>query len=210
MTTVGEILKTAREKRKLTIAQAEGATKIRAKFLEAIEQNNFDLLPPGTFTRGFIKNYASYLGVSPDDALAFYRRQTTVEKPAQTKEEKDRRIHRGFQITPQLFTSISLATLVFLFLAYLIYSYFTFAGAPSLLVSSPKNNIVVKSESVSVIGKTDPDAKLSINEETVGLSENGSFEQNITLHPGINTLKIVSENKFKKQTVVTKTLRLEK
>lgn len=209
MTTIGEILRNAREKRKLSLQQAENATRIRAKFLEALENNQFDQLPPGTFTKGFIKNYATFLGVKPDDALAFYRRQTSVEKAAIPHFEKNSDIRRRFQLTPQLFTAFGIGVLILMFFGYLVYSYFTFAGAPNLQVNSPENNSVTTNQEVRVTGKTDPEAVLTINDEAISVNEDGNFEQNISLQPGINTLRIVSTNKFKKQSTVNRTLRLE-
>lgn len=210
MTTVGEILRLAREKKHLSLAQVEAAIKIRSKFLEAIEKNEFESMPPGTFVRGFIKNYASFLGVSPDDALAFYRRQTTVERQESPTYARSARVKQSFRLTPQLFTAASITFLLALFFGYLIYSYATFAGAPPLTVETPQNNSVTKSDQAEVKGKTDPEAALTINDEAVSVNESGLFSQKLTLKDGINTLKVVATNKFKKQSTVSRTVRLEK
>ncbi len=209
MTTVGEILRLAREKKHLSITQVEVAIKIRAKFLEAIEKNDFASMPPGAFVRGFIKNYATFLGISPEDALAFYRRQTTIEQPEVLSPTRKDRIKPTFSLTPQLFASTSIAILLLLFFGYLVYSYVKFAGAPVLNVDSPQNNTVTKAEVIEIKGKIDPEAALTINDEVVGVNEAGTFSQKLTLRRGINTLKIVATNKFKKQSTVIRTVRLE-
>ncbi len=208
MTTVGEILKNARKDQKLELSEVEKATKIRVKFLEALENNDFDKLPPGTFAKGFIKNYASFLGLPVSETLAFYRRQVNEEimpvLPAQGP-----KIGR-FSLTPQFFTSFAIGTLVVLFFAYLVFSYFQFAGSPTLVVNSPRNNTVVSQDQVEVTGKTDPEASLVINGQKVTVSENGSFDVKIPLQPGLNSLTITATNKFNRQTVVSRNLRLEK
>lgn len=208
MTTVGEILKIAREKKKLTLQQVELNTRIRSKFLEAIENNDFSKLPPGTFAKGFIKNYATFLGLSPEDTLAFYRRQVHEDKPKPAPERKT--IKYGFSLTPQIITTISVSILIILFFGYLIFSYFKYAGSPTLVVNSPANNQTINVEQVEIIGKTDPEATLSINNETVNLNENGSFDTKISLQPGLNTITITSTNKFHRQTTLTRNIRLEK
>lgn len=208
MTTVGEILKIAREKKKLTLQQVELNTRIRSKFLEAIENNDFSKLPPGTFAKGFIKNYATFLGLSPEDTLAFYRRQVHEDKPKPAPERKT--IKYGFSLTPQIITTISVSILIILFFGYLIFSYFKYAGSPMLVVNSPANNQTINVEQVEIIGKTDPEATLSINNETVNLNENGSFDTKISLQPGLNTITITSTNKFHRQTTLTRNIRLEK
>lgn len=205
MTTVGEILSAAREKKKLTIEQVEKATRIRAKFLLALEKNDFSKLPPGTFVRGFVKNYAAFLGLPVEETLAFYRRQFNEEKAPPPKNTTPP--SRFPNIT---FSALVVGVLLILFFGYLIYSYFKFAGAPTLLINSPANNVVVKDDQAEIVGKTDPEAILTINGQTVALTENGSFDLKIPLQSGLNTLTITATNKFKRQTTVTRNLRLEK
>jgi cytoskeletal protein RodZ len=60
---IGATLREARERRQLTWEQVEADTKIRAKYLRALEQEEFDSLPSGTYVRGFLRAYASYLGL---------------------------------------------------------------------------------------------------------------------------------------------------
>ena len=63
---LGIKLKQAREARQLTLREIERATRIRVEFLQALEDEQFDLLPSATHVRGFIRSYAGYLGVDPD------------------------------------------------------------------------------------------------------------------------------------------------
>lgn len=205
MTTVGQILSQSRNHKKLTLEQVEKATKIRLKFLVALEKDEFNKLPPGTFARGFIKNYASYLGLSGEEMLAFYRRQTNEEKaPAMPNKPVPK---PGFSVSP---INIGIAILIILFFLYLSFSYFRFAGAPALNVSYPLVNAIVATEQIEVTGKTDPDALVSINNQTVAVNENGTFTTKLILAPGLNTITIVASNKFSRQTTVTRNLRLEK
>lgn len=205
MTTVGQILSASRNHKKLTLEQVEKATKIRLKFLVALEKDEFNKLPPGTFAKGFIKNYASYLGLSPEETLAFYRRQTNEEKaPALPNKPVP---NPGFSISP---INVGIAILIILFFLYLTFAYFRFAGAPALNVSYPPVNAIVAAEQIEITGKTDPDALVSINNQTVAVNENGTFTTKLTLAPGLNTITIVASNKFSRQTTVTRNLRLEK
>ena len=63
MKTVGSILKEARTARNITLAQTEEATKIRLKFLKAIESDDYSGLPSLSYAKGFVKNYSEYLGL---------------------------------------------------------------------------------------------------------------------------------------------------
>ena len=60
---IGNSLREARARRQIPLGQAEGATKIRGKYLRALEEERFDLLPAETYVKGFLRTYADYLGL---------------------------------------------------------------------------------------------------------------------------------------------------
>lgn len=73
-TGIGPTLRDARNRRKLDLPEVEGAIKIRVRYLQAIENEEWDALPGGAYTRGFIRTYASYLGLDGDRLADDYRR----------------------------------------------------------------------------------------------------------------------------------------
>ena len=60
---IGNSLREARERRSIDFNQAELATKIRVKYLRALEEERFDQLPSETYIKGFLRTYADYLGL---------------------------------------------------------------------------------------------------------------------------------------------------
>lgn len=72
MSELGQMLRDARETQGISLAQAEEATRIRRKYLEALEEADYAVLPPNVYVRGFIRNYAAYLGLDPEVAVAAY------------------------------------------------------------------------------------------------------------------------------------------
>lgn len=76
-TGIGPTLREARNRRKLDLAEVEAAIKIRVRYLQAIENEEWDALPGGAYTRGFIRTYASYLGLDGDRLADDYRRIAT-------------------------------------------------------------------------------------------------------------------------------------
>lgn len=75
---VGTILHQARNRRKFELSEVEAATRIRLRYLSAIENEEWDVLPGGVYTRGFIRTYASFLGLDGERLVADYR--TSVER----------------------------------------------------------------------------------------------------------------------------------
>lgn len=71
-------IRNARTTRGITLDEAERATKIRRKYLEAIEAGDFAQLPDGPPARGFVKNYARFLGLDPELALGEFETEVGI------------------------------------------------------------------------------------------------------------------------------------
>jgi len=71
--TAGELLREARDSRGLSIEQIEGALKIKAKHVEAIEFDDHDELPGRVYAIGFIRTYSEYMGFDPDEMVALFK-----------------------------------------------------------------------------------------------------------------------------------------
>jgi len=70
--TLGDYLKSKREALNISLQEIAQVTRIRRSILEAIESNRYDLLPPKVFAQGFIKSYASYLGLDENEVIKRY------------------------------------------------------------------------------------------------------------------------------------------
>jgi cytoskeleton protein RodZ len=75
-TGIGTTLREARNRRKVDLSEVEAAIKIRVRYLQAIENEEWDALPGGAYTRGFIRTYAFYLGLDGERLADDYRRGT--------------------------------------------------------------------------------------------------------------------------------------
>jgi cytoskeletal protein RodZ len=87
--TFGERLKRERELREVTVNEIASATRIAPKFLEALENEQWNKLPGGVFGRGFVRSIARYLGLSEENLLSEYdlaRGETGL--PAEQKPEE--------------------------------------------------------------------------------------------------------------------------
>ena len=83
METIGQILKNAREKKGLTIEELEATTHIVAKFIKALENEEFDVLPGEIYVKGFIKNLSDKLSLDADMVLERYNLQKNGIKSEQ-------------------------------------------------------------------------------------------------------------------------------
>jgi hypothetical protein len=78
---IGEVLKRARSRAKIDIREVEERTKIRIKYLRAMEQDDWDVLPSHAYAKGFLRTYAALLGLDADALVDEYRRR--YESPSE-------------------------------------------------------------------------------------------------------------------------------
>lgn len=76
MSELGQLLSEARSARGLSLADVEAATRIRQKYLEALENGDYAALPEGPIARGFLRTYAAYVGLDTEEALRLYAQES--------------------------------------------------------------------------------------------------------------------------------------
>ena len=101
-------------------------------------------------------------------------------------------------------------TLIIIFFVYLWFEYRFLVGSPFLEISQPVNQFNTNSETVEVTGRTDPEVKLSINDQEIGIDPSGKFSQEIKLSDNINTITITATSKGGKITKVERTVFLKR
>ena len=75
MATLGEALRSARQARGLSLAEIEAVTKIRRKYLVALESDDLAELPPPVYSRGYVRTFAIYVGLDPTAMAALYEEE---------------------------------------------------------------------------------------------------------------------------------------
>lgn len=83
MSEVGETLRERRMSLKIDVNEVEEATKIRAKYLRALENEEYGLLPGHSYVKSFLRTYADYLGLDPRVLVDQYRAQSGVGEDEQ-------------------------------------------------------------------------------------------------------------------------------
>ena len=83
---IGQELKAAREAMGLSPEEVEQATKIRRKYLQALENEQFDLLPGAVYAKAFLKNYARFLNLDVEETMEAYSRLFIREAPPRSPE----------------------------------------------------------------------------------------------------------------------------
>src|SRR3990170_8871899 len=90
----------ARERKGVDLFRAERDTKIRSRYLAALERGDYRELPGAVYTKGFLRNYAVYLGLDPEEALLQWRAERGDDRPS----EPVIVVPRAIQAPPRAFT----------------------------------------------------------------------------------------------------------
>jgi cytoskeletal protein RodZ len=200
MKTVGSMLQEARIAKGLSPIDVERAIKIREKYIIAIEANDFGRLPSPSYAKGFVRNYAEYLGLPTDAIMAFFRRQMTdVSKASLLPKGVSDPLNAPFvHLTPGRFVGFLVSILLIIFLFYLGNQYFRIGKAPPLTVTSPTDQQIVTSSRVVVEGKSDADATVTINGISTIVRDDGRFYEQVAVEPGVNKITISATSRFGK------------
>jgi cytoskeleton protein RodZ len=213
--TLGEKLKKLRSERRMSLNEASRVTRIQVKYLEYLEEGKYEKLPANVYVRGFLKNYAEFLGVSEEALFKLYDKESGIKKNLEKQKKENTQGHMerqipisisSFVVTPKMIAAGSIIILIFLGVFYLYKEVGSFASTPRLVVLSPENNYSTASNSVSVEGVTDRDSKILINDQPVLVNDDGKFRETLTVQSGTNIINIKAINRFEKETAQTLTI----
>ena len=136
MFAIGSSLKDARLRKGLDLAAAAEATKIRSRHLQALEDEQFDVLPGQTYVRGFLKTYADFLGLDGQLYVDEYSSRFWVNEdgsPATRRKVRiRRRHHRRIELNMVILTVVAIAGVTTLVIAA-----WKFGGADSTPAAKP-------------------------------------------------------------------------
>jgi cytoskeletal protein RodZ len=208
--TLGEKLKKLRGERRMSLGDVSRNTKIQVKYLEFIEEGAYDKLPADVYVKGFLKNYAEFLGVSENALNKLFEKEKEIKKNLNLRSSRKEKNGNRFKIlqplkidsftfTPKIIAGSLIALLVLAGFVYLYKEVGSFASVPRLVVLSPLQNTSVSGNSVLVEGVTDRDAKLFLNGQPTLVNDEGRFRESLILQSGANVISVKAINRFQKE-----------
>ena len=147
-----ERLYAAREAKGVDLYRAERDTKIRARYLGALERGDFKELPGSVYTKGFLRNYALYLGLDADEILEQWRRERGAPREAAPVPMAPRPLaapRKGLTFSPFIVVLALMTVGVLVFAAYLGVQLLRFAKPPTIAVTQPPNAVAEVDDSMT-------------------------------------------------------------
>lgn len=201
---IGTILKKRRQSLKLSLTDVEIATKIRGKFLIALENSDYKSLSHDVYSKGFVQSYADFLGLNGRNIARQY-----IKERGEMPDERPKSVApptKGFVITPKLVIAAVALFVVAVVVAYLGWQVSTVAAAPQIEITSPGDDQIIEGSLIDVTGNATLGADIYINDSPVLTDTNGGFSEKIALQDGVNSIKIMAKNKLGKSTTVTRSI----
>lgn len=204
--TLADKLRQARLEQGKTLEQASLATKIQVKYLEILEDGDYQKLPGNIYSKAWLKLYGDFLNLPINELLLDYK----VEKSISDKlTNVDAPVVRTNNISP--YNILKPRVLKFLGVGFLVLSLFTYLAweinntisPPEVIIFEPSNNFRTNESSVTIKGQTKAEVQLTINNELVLLDGEGRFSQSINLINGLNNLEISAKKKHSKVKIIS-------
>ncbi|MFQ5452103.1 MAG: helix-turn-helix domain-containing protein, partial [Candidatus Paceibacterota bacterium] len=175
MLSVAKLLKAERQKKELSLSDVQKETRIRKKYLTAVEAGDWNAFPSMTYIQGVIKTYAKFLGLDGKKLLAFFRRE--YEKKERISFKK--RISKD-SFTPQTkkLLAATIFTIILIFGGYFLYQLNIYFSPPNVEILKPVKD-TSRQDKIELVGQTEKEAIVEVNSKRVYLDEQNRFSTNI-------------------------------
>ncbi len=198
-----ERLTAAREHKGVDLYRAERDTKIRVHYLAALERGEYRELPGAVYTKGFLRNYALYLGLDPDDVIRQWKRErggaAIPAEPVLAVPKPLTAPRAGLVFSPVVIVAALLTVLIAVFAVYIGIQLVRFAKPPTLAVTSPAQAVIDVAEdatSYTLRGTSIPGATITIDAAgrdqpyRVSADASGRWTADVELRRGRNQFDI--------------------
>lgn len=209
--TLGQRLRQLRQESGWSIETIAAELKIATKYVQAIEDGRYDLLPGQVYARIFVRLYARRMELDEAAVMSRFAEEyqvVTAAKPsgrpllvprAKTDPPWWRR-YRRFMVAGVVIGGV---------LIYFSWQVWRLYSPPRLVVNEPPADVATTEGSVVVRGQTEPGAEVTINRQPVEVTSNGQFSESVEIQRGLNTLRIAAKKPRSGERVVIRQVLFE-
>src|SRR3990167_7489717 len=192
-----EVLKKLMKSKGVGSGRLSSLTDVPSRFIDALLEGNFDQLPSQPYIRGYLFKISTALGAENDYLWQIFR--SSVE--ALSSGEHDRLPSNRFALQ-----KMSKSTMIWILSGIVVFllislNFNRILGRPSIEVVVPDTT---EESVVTVTGTINPDDRLTLNGEIIYTNDIGSFEKQVQLDPGLNTLEFKAKRYLGRETKLVK------
>ncbi len=209
--TIGNMLIERRKQKGFSIEQIAEITKIRKKYIEALESSNYEIFESEIYIKGFLRNYTKMLGINAERALAMYRRERQFQDKREVinSPNKIKNTNRNLELTPNKII-IGVVAIIVAITVFYIGSYIgKILEDPVLTITSPITVAANSTETyktdqdvLEISGDIDIGSSLTINGQKYETNSFTTYFTKLNLTEGKNEFKLVATTEFGKDTSI--------
>lgn len=193
--TLPELIQELMTARGLNVDKLAASSNIPPRFIAALVEGKYKELPSKPYIRGYLMKLAPLLEVEPEVLLKSYDSEETV-----TSGKEDKLPVNRFAIKPVNRGLIAGIIILVIIVGFIIFRFNDIIGKPEIQVNIPSTT---DSENLNVTGEVTPGDSVSLNGQEIYPASDGTFEQEILLNPGLNTLQFTVKRFLGRSTTLT-------
>lgn len=200
---IAKELKRARLDKKISLEEVSDKTKINIKYLKILENGDFFSLPKGLYGKNFLKQYASFLGLSLPNILEIFD-DSLLEKKETIRNLFSNQVvkNKYFLAIPNLLRNLIVLLIVLIFFSYLVFSFSKINSSPDLQITYPPTDFLTSEKVIEVRGTVEEGAEIFINGKNILVGLDGSFSQKLNLKEGVNEVVFEAKKKYGKTNII--------
>ena len=205
--TIGEKIKKKRAELKLSLEEVAREIQAPVKYIRALEEDDYALFSAKVYALGFFKKLLETLAFEDKEGiLKEFNNEWEIKMFRKDKVATPLPENRGKEphFTPKRMWLLGGGILLLFFLVFLGSRFIDFVGSPEINLTEPQDQITLSEPLVRVRGNTEKEGHLTVNGREITIDENGNFNQEIELLPGLNALEFIVKNKFNKESKVVR------
>lgn len=185
--TLRELIIEALDFRGLNVEKLTEVTDIPKYYLTALTTGDFKKLPAAPYVRGYLLQISEILQIDQDLLWEAYQKESSLYK---TSGPQDKLPSNRFAFKNPNKRKTVIIIVLLIIITFSIWQFDEFFGTPKIEIISPAiDNLTINAPSIKLAGKVNARDKLIINNEEILVDENGRFEKEFSLQPGINTVE---------------------
>lgn len=195
---LGSKLKEYREEKKMSLDDVYKISNIPIKYLQALEEEQWNNLPGEIYLKKFLDKYCNILGLNFKLCFRQYKKQTIKKESNLKNKNKNKKIFLDRVlnfINPERFKVIAIVVVLIILFGYLFFKINSYISPPELTIIYPTENLETTENIITISGHTEWEAIVSINGDNIPVEEDGNFQTDVKLKYGLNRFNISSQRK---------------
>ena len=189
--TLGDRLAEARNEKNISLEKAAKELKIAYKYLAALEENKLQDIPGRAYLKNFLRLYCAYLDLNFNDSW-----QLAKELEAHQTVRRLGIDRRHLFLWPKFIKRTLIILAVVAILAFLLFKVQEIFTPPALKIIEPTDGSIVAARQIKIIGSSEPEVEIVINNRLIFVDNRGKFESDLDLQKGLNLIKITSKKRY--------------